>query len=120
LIRRKIRETSETIRRRFAGLIERLRKRRVVMLDPTTGQVASYDPETSIVDMGDSQAHMSDVEAHLDRVKEGSKKGKLDTRFNPLSNDSCILLPCRKCSSMTCRDPVAHFGITYDDFLGLK
>lgn len=67
----------------------------------------------------------SEVDQFIRRVKRDFTKekfvdpitGKLDLRYNPLADDCCILLPCRKCSSMTCAKPEEHFGFSYDDLL---
>jgi len=37
-------------------------------------------------------------------------------KFDPDNPDSCILLPCHKCSSMTCMNPEEHFGFSYRQF----
>jgi hypothetical protein len=114
-------EIKRDVHRWIEGVRARLGKH--ILIDPKTGRVATYDPETDIVDMGGMQARYAEVEEFLKKTKQDLKKkrivdpktGRLDMRFNPLEDTGCILLPCRECDSMTCREPEAHFGLTYEE-----
>ena len=109
---------------RTGAWVNYLRHREIVV-DRETGETARYYPDraggvlegkdwwalcppNALGNVAERFVSM-DPETHICKIKKfDPSKRRIDVRYNPLSNEPSISIPCRICRSYSCCSPVKH------------